>query len=140
MRNILIGIALVLFGVVVGVFTFGMDTSDFDSDNVVIVIKSPDIDSDSDVVEEVPKEPVPVPTPQQPIQCVIGGCSGTLCTNAADGPVASTCEYAAWYSCFKEEYAVCEVQQDGLCGWTENTELNQCIERRRSFDYLQPAI
>ncbi len=57
--------------------------------------------------------------------CVVGGCSGQLCTDATNEPVASTCEYRPEYSCYQN--ATCERQVNGECGWTETTELSQCL-------------
>ena len=62
--------------------------------------------------------------------CVIGGCSGQLCTDAKDGPAMSTCEYRAEYGCYKS--AKCERQADGKCGWTQTPALRQCIQNAQS--------
>ncbi len=57
--------------------------------------------------------------------CIVGGCSGQLCVDAAQGDVASTCEYRDEYACYKT--ATCERQQNGQCGWTQTATLNQCL-------------
>lgn len=57
--------------------------------------------------------------------CVIGGCSGELCSDAKDGPMMSNCMYVPAYACYKT--ATCERQADGVCGWTETPELERCL-------------
>jgi hypothetical protein len=55
--------------------------------------------------------------------CYIGGCSSQICS---DEPGAmSTCEYKPEYSCYKT--GVCGRQAGGECGWTETSELAQCL-------------
>ncbi len=58
--------------------------------------------------------------------CEVGGCSGQLCGEAgAMRDIVTTCEYRAEYACY--QVARCERQMDGQCGWTETTELTQCL-------------
>ena len=57
-------------------------------------------------------------------QCVIGGCSGTFCSEPGND-MMSTCEYKAEYACYKT--AACARQPDGKCGWTQNAELTACL-------------
>lgn len=59
---------------------------------------------------------------ENPKGCVITGCSSQLC---AEEDMVSTCEYRESYACYKT--ATCERQADGKCGWTETTELTQCL-------------
>ena len=59
--------------------------------------------------------------------CMIGGCSGQLCTDGMNGPVASTCEYLPSYACYKKT-STCERQPDGQCGWTPTAELSACLD------------
>jgi hypothetical protein len=67
-------------------------------------------------------------------KCIIGGCSRQLCVNAdGSGEQVSTCEWREEYSCFRENFAKCEVQQNGQCGWTENSELYQCIREKSNI-------
>lgn len=54
--------------------------------------------------------------------CVVTGCSGQICS---DEEVATTCEYLDHYVCYKN--AICERQDNGLCGWTPTQELGTCI-------------
>jgi eight-cysteine-cluster-containing protein len=60
----------------------------------------------------------PTATPQ----CIKTGCSGQICS---DHDVMSTCEYADFYACYQN--AECTVQDDGQCGWTQTSSLQQCI-------------
>ncbi len=69
-----------------------------------------------------------------PHGCMIGGCSGQLCVDAATGgDMASTCEYRSEYACYKS--AECERQSTGKCGWTESEELRACIQNA-GFDSM----
>lgn len=63
--------------------------------------------------------------------CAVGGCSSQLCGEAGD-ELMSTCEYRAEYACYKE--ASCERQSDGRCGWTQTTELAQCLAHPPALD------
>ncbi len=56
--------------------------------------------------------------------CYVTGCSGQLCSS--DPNVRTTCEWRPEYECYKS--ATCERQNDGKCGWTQTTELKQCLE------------
>jgi hypothetical protein len=60
--------------------------------------------------------------------CYIGGCSSQICSDQKD--IASTCEYREEYACYKS--AKCERQPSGECGWTQTTQLTQCISKARS--------
>ena len=55
--------------------------------------------------------------------CVIGGCSGTICSESND--MMSTCEYKNEYACYKT--AACERQADGQCGWTQTEAFKACL-------------
>ena len=59
------------------------------------------------------------------IQCVQGGCSGQLCVEKGTDAV-TTCEWMDEYQCFND--ALCEVQEDGKCGWTLTAEYEACME------------
>jgi eight-cysteine-cluster-containing protein len=61
--------------------------------------------------------------------CVVGGCSNQLCTDAANGPVISTCEWREEYGCYRD--ATCARQSNGQCGWTQTPELMQCVGNGR---------
>jgi hypothetical protein len=58
--------------------------------------------------------------------CIVGGCSGELCTNASNGDMMSTCEYRAEYACY-QKHGVCKRQSDGNCGWTMTAAMKQCL-------------
>ena len=64
---------------------------------------------------------VPV-TPPAYERCVVTGCSGQVC--AAEARI-TTCEYREEYACY--DVAICEVQTDGRCGWTETPEIVACL-------------
>jgi hypothetical protein len=64
--------------------------------------------------------------PTQSSQCIVSGCSRELCTDAGED-LASICIYKEEFKCYQEEFAKCEVQNDGKCGWTENKDLKACL-------------
>lgn len=55
-------------------------------------------------------------------ECRKVGCSGQIC---ADTDVITTCEFRQEYVCFQA--ARCERQQNGLCGFTQTSELSSCL-------------
>lgn len=58
--------------------------------------------------------------------CAVAGCSSQLCVSAEEAAtMVTTCEYRAEYACYRE--ASCEPQMDGKCGWTQTSELQQCL-------------
>lgn len=59
--------------------------------------------------------------------CMIGGCSGQICSNEDDEPVVSTCIWTAAYACYQT--ARCEKQASGSCGWTQSSELQECLAK-----------
>lgn len=61
------------------------------------------------------------PTPA-PGACMATGCSGQIC---ASEPMASTCEWTCEYGCY--QYATCEPQALGACGWTTTPEYDACV-------------
>lgn len=54
--------------------------------------------------------------------CVISGCSSQIC---ASEEIASTCIWKEEYACYRT--AICEVQNDGECGWTPTESLRSCL-------------
>ncbi|MCX8178951.1 MAG: DUF5667 domain-containing protein [Candidatus Aenigmarchaeota archaeon] len=56
------------------------------------------------------------------VKCVVTGCSGQICS---ESEVMSTCDFRPEYECYK--YAVCEVRDDGRCGWTKTPEFEKCL-------------
>jgi heat shock protein HslJ len=69
------------------------------------------------------EEPVGTLPPQASKQCVVGGCSGQVCSDTHD--IATTCEWREEYACYQK--AVCERQASGQCAWTETEALNACL-------------
>jgi hypothetical protein len=60
-------------------------------------------------------------------KCVVAGCSGELCVDEND-PNATKVSICIWtdkMSCYKK--SVCELQSNGVCGWSENEEFNACL-------------
>lgn len=93
---------------------------------------SGDPERDAEVRLPVVFSPKKVTTPDSisSKKCVVGGCSGQLCSDASSEPLMSTCEYREEYACYKD--AVCEVQKGtGECGWTETQELSLCLKGSR---------
>jgi hypothetical protein len=83
----------------------------------------------------VPPETSNEQTPIQANGCAVSGCSGQLCISAeeaAAGGGVSTCEFRAEYACYQE--AVCEPQANGKCGWTQTSQLKQCLANPPAFD------
>ncbi len=58
-------------------------------------------------------------------KCVISGCNGEVCQGKEEEPTMTICLYNPEYDCYKK--AICEVQEDGSCGWTETEEYQECI-------------
>lgn len=61
--------------------------------------------------------------------CVVGGCSGQLCTESSED-IATTCEWRDEYACYQK--ATCERQPSGKCGWTDTPTLQACIVSKSS--------
>ncbi len=57
--------------------------------------------------------------------CMIGGCSNQICSNEDDEPVITNCMWTEAYACYRT--ARCEMQTGGSCGWTQNSDLTQCL-------------
>jgi hypothetical protein len=77
-------------------------------------------DDDTPPPTQTPPPPTPVGTPGA---CMVTGCSGQVC---ASEPVITTCEYTCSYGCY--QYAVCEQQATGACGWTSTPEFESCLK------------
>lgn len=60
-------------------------------------------------------------------ECKISGCSDELCVDANSDEVNSICIYKDKYACYKKDFAKCEVQEEGNCGWTQSDELKSCL-------------
>ena len=60
--------------------------------------------------------------------CKIGGCSQTLCADETQEDVLTTCEWQESYVCYQS--AECKIQSDGKCGWSNTSELTQCLSQK----------
>ena len=68
-----------------------------------------------------------LPDAEVPGECVVGGCSGELCTDSKTvSDTLTTCEYREAYACYREAH--CERQADGVCGWTMTETLSACLQ------------
>jgi hypothetical protein len=65
--------------------------------------------------------------PEAVKECVRGGCSGQLCVEAGGDEGISTCEWKDEYQCYQK--AKCVRQLNGKCGFTQDTELQQCLSK-----------
>lgn len=63
--------------------------------------------------------------------CVLGGCSGITCYDPEMGGGFSTCEALPEYQCYNSTNSRCERQSTGVCGWTQTSQLRQCIQSFR---------
>ncbi len=82
-------------------------------------------DETTTTIDEEVVAPAPVEEVVTQKACVTGGCSGHVCAEEGSN-MASTCEFLPEYSCLKQ-YAVCERQTTGKCGWTQTETYNQCM-------------
>ena len=81
-----------------------------------------------------PRKTVPLPTkditPTSAVSaCKRGGCSNQLCLDANAPDMASTCEFKPEYDCYQK--AECKLQTDGKCGFTQTTELVNCLGKSK---------
>lgn len=60
------------------------------------------------------------------LECIISGCNNEICGKEE---FISICVYFPEFACYKD--AVCEVQENGKCGWTETKELLNCLEDKK---------
>ncbi len=60
--------------------------------------------------------------------CVIGGCSGTLCHKKGEN-IFTTCEYLPEYECYKQIECGCI---NNKCEWDKNAEFERCLQEKRS--------
>ncbi|MBI2580893.1 eight-cysteine-cluster domain-containing protein [Candidatus Woesearchaeota archaeon] len=62
--------------------------------------------------------------------CGVGGCSGQVCTTAAEAEgLITTCEYRTEYDCLKLTSCGCV---EGKCGWKETAEYGVCLDKLNS--------
>jgi hypothetical protein len=78
--------------------------------------------------ELYPVDPYPAPDNGNVIklreECRTTGCSGQICS---DRDVVTTCEFRPEYACY--DFAVCERQASGECGWTHTAESQSCLSQ-----------
>ncbi len=91
-------------------------------------------DNPSDLPEKKESHRIPIrfdqksaKSPTAKARCIIGGCSGEICSDRSD--LVSACLYSPEFACYKN--ARCERQKNGECGWTETKQLAQCLNRAR---------
>lgn len=65
---------------------------------------------------------------EEPGSCVRTGCSGQVC---ADTDVATTCEWAPWYQCYRA--AICGRSSAGTCEWQRTDEFVRCMTENGGF-------
>lgn len=65
--------------------------------------------------------------PKKSNNCIVSGCNGEICQEKDKKPTITICVYKPEYECYKQ--AICEVQEDGKCGWTETKEFQECINK-----------
>ena len=82
-------------------------------------------DEDPPITTDDAGPPIMTDGSVSPAACVVGGCSGTVCTDNPDDAI-TTCEWREEYACYRE--ATCERQSDGNCGWTDTRELQACLD------------
>ena len=58
--------------------------------------------------------------------CVVGGCNGELCLDAAGEGMASTCSVEPEHACYKL-HGTCK-RTDGVCGWVNTPALAACLK------------
>jgi len=62
-------------------------------------------------------------------ECVIGGCSGQICSPASKGRMVSTCEWREEYACYKKTTCGCI---EGRCVWDQNPVFAVCVQEART--------
>lgn len=59
--------------------------------------------------------------------CQKAGCSNQLCLSSDEKDVVTTCEWQDEYTCYQK--AKCEKQEDGKCGFTQDEEFTNCLDK-----------
>ncbi|MFA5070231.1 MAG: hypothetical protein WC528_03035 [Patescibacteria group bacterium] len=65
---------------------------------------------------------------QAAARCVASGCSGQVCAEEGSD-IVTTCEIRDWFECLT--LTKCERQADGQCGWTENSDYQNCLKEHK---------
>ncbi|MBU0628764.1 MAG: DUF333 domain-containing protein [Nanoarchaeota archaeon] len=63
--------------------------------------------------------------------CVIGGCSGTICLSKNSELMFTTCEWTEEYGCYKQIDCGCV---SGKCDWKKTADFDNCVEEARKPD------
>lgn len=95
--------------------------------------KSDDVfTNDTTKLQTIPETPTEIPVQKEQTQqpetlsaCVRAGCNNELCVEPGT-KVSTTCVALPEYSCLAN-YAVCERQNNGKCGWTHTETYQQCM-------------
>ncbi len=60
--------------------------------------------------------------------CVIGGCSSTVCQPKDAEPIFTTCEYSPEYACYKQINCKCI---EDKCQWEKTEKFEECVLEAR---------
>ena len=60
--------------------------------------------------------------------CVVGGCSGTVCQSKDAEPIFTTCEYKDEYACYEAIDCGCVADK---CQWEKTSAFEQCVQEAR---------
>lgn len=63
--------------------------------------------------------------------CIVGGCNGNICYDSDSGTGNSNCMPVPSMVCYKS--ATCERQNTGKCGWTQTSQLQQCLDSHKEW-------
>lgn len=61
--------------------------------------------------------------------CVRAGCNRELCVEQSQAPIYNSCDILGYFKCYEEDGALCEVQANGNCDWTQTTSLVDCLNQ-----------
>lgn len=87
-------------------------------------------DNPSGLKENAREFKLPVRFFESPVaqSCVVGGCSGEVCSEGKE-PMMSPCLYKPEFGCYKT--ATCAAQASGGCGWMQTPELKACLAKNQ---------
>jgi hypothetical protein len=66
----------------------------------------------------------PNPPISEPVSCQTSGCNGEICSDKEE---FSICVALPEHGCYAN--AICEIQENGSCGWTQTEKLKTCLEK-----------
>lgn len=61
--------------------------------------------------------------------CIVGGCSGTICASKNAEPVVTTCEFLSEYECYNSISCSCT---NNKCAWDKTPVFEQCLVDKRA--------